>query len=59
MLLLKRALTITNSNMNMVFINHSEEDVIYPLTVKEIAQAQNDDAVLRNSARQTSISLNW
>ena len=27
--------------MNMVFANHFEEDVIYPLTVKEIAQAQD------------------
>ena len=26
--------------MNMVFANRSKEDVIYPLTVKEIALAQ-------------------
>ena len=26
--------------MNLVFANRSEEDVIYPLTVREIAQAQ-------------------
>jgi hypothetical protein len=25
--------------INMVFANHSKEDVIYPVTVKEIAQA--------------------
>ena len=29
------------------FANHSKEDVIYPLTVKEIAQTQKDDAVLK------------
>jgi hypothetical protein len=34
--------------MNMVFANRSKEDVIYPLTVKEIAQAQEDDIVLKN-----------
>jgi hypothetical protein len=31
----------------MVFANRSEEDVIYPLTVKEIAQAQEDNLVLK------------
>jgi hypothetical protein len=29
--------------INMVFANHSEEDVFYPLTVREIAQAQKDN----------------
>jgi hypothetical protein len=33
--------------INIVFAHHSEEDVIYPLTVKEIAQAQEDNAVLK------------
>ena len=28
--------------MNMVFANHSKDDMIYPLTVKEIAQSQVD-----------------
>jgi hypothetical protein len=28
----------------MVFVNCSEEDVIYPLNVKEIAQPQKNDA---------------
>jgi hypothetical protein len=31
--------------MNMVFANCSKEDVIYPLTVKGIAQAHKDGAV--------------
>ena len=33
--------------MKMAFANHIEEDVIYPLTVKEIAQAHKDDAFLK------------
>ena len=33
--------------INMVFPNRSKEDVIYPVTVKEIAQAQEDDLVLK------------
>jgi hypothetical protein len=35
--------------INMVFASHIKEDVIYPLTVKETAQAQKDDAVLKKS----------
>ncbi len=42
--------------MNMAFGNQSEEDVIYPLTVHEIALAQEDDLVLKKPAKQT---LNW
>ena len=33
--------------MNSVFANRSEEDVIYPLTVKEIAEAQEADPNIR------------
>ncbi len=33
--------------MNMAYSNCSKEDVIYPLTVKEIALAQKDDLVLK------------
>ena len=33
--------------IHTVFANCSEEDVIYPLTVKEIALAQEDDLVLK------------
>ena len=32
--------------MNLVFTNHSEEGVIYPLRVQEMAQAQKCDASL-------------
>ena len=34
-------------HMNMVLANRSKEDVIYPLTVKEIAQAHKDNIVLK------------
>jgi hypothetical protein len=37
--------------MNTVFTNHSEEDVIYRLTVKEIAQAQEDDIVMKKLSK--------
>ena len=43
---------------NMVFTNRSEDDVIYPLTVKEIAQARKDEAVLKKYTSMTSIPLN-
>ena len=34
--------------MSLVFANCSDQDVIYPLTVKEIAQAQKINASLKN-----------
>ena len=33
--------------MNLVFANSNKEEVIYPLTVTEIAQAQQDDPNLQ------------
>ena len=44
--------------MNMVFVNCSEENVIYPLTVKEIAQAQEDDLVLKKLSKTDKFPLN-
>ena len=44
--------------INMVFANRSEEDVIYPFTVKEIAQAEEDDSVLKKLSKTDSIPLN-
>jgi hypothetical protein len=38
--------------MNEVFINHSEEDKIYPLTVKEIIEAQYADNKLKHFFRR-------
>jgi hypothetical protein len=34
---------IHNTNLNLVFANHQEEDKIYPLTTIEIAKAQKKD----------------
>ncbi len=34
--------------MNQVFANHSEEDEIYPLTVKEVVEAQKADSKLKH-----------
>ena len=46
--------------LNMVFANHSKEDVIYPLTVKETALAQERDLVLKKPTKQEiSIQLFW
>jgi hypothetical protein len=44
--------------INMVFANRSDEDVIYPLTVKEITHAQKDDAVLKKLSKPDSIPIN-
>eukprot|EP00804_Cyclotella_cryptica_P008076 CCRYP_004575-RA/>CCRYP_004575-RA protein AED:0.32 eAED:0.33 QI:0/0/0/1/0/0/2/0/374 len=33
--------------MNLVFVNHNKEDVIYPLSVQDIAEAQKLDASLK------------
>ena len=40
----------------MVFANHIEEDVIYSLTVKEIALAQKRDLVLKKLTKQEEYS---
>ena len=42
--------------INMVFANHSKEDVIYPSTVQEIAQAQEDDVVLKKLSKTDKYS---
>jgi len=42
--------------INMVFANCSKENVIYPLTVKEIAQAQKDDTVLKKLHKHNKYS---
>ncbi len=40
----------------MVFTNRSKEDVIYPLTVQEIAQAQEEDLVLKKLSKTDKYS---
>jgi hypothetical protein len=47
------------TQMNHVFANRSEEDEIYPLTVKEIAEAQKADITLfkRNAVVDKGLEL--
>jgi hypothetical protein len=40
--------------MNYVFANRSDDDEIYPITVKEIAQEQKKDKSLVSSLRKTN-----
>ena len=48
--------TMHQHQINMAFTNCSEEDVIYPLTVKEIAQAQKDYAFLKKLSKTDKYS---
>jgi hypothetical protein len=41
--------------MNHVFANNSEEDEIYPLTVKEIVEAQKADAPLKQFFKHNAV----
>ena len=45
--------TTHQHQISKVLANHSEEDVIYPFTAKEIAQAQEDNSVLKKLSKQT------
>jgi hypothetical protein len=42
--------------INRVFANRSKEVVIYPLTVKKIAHAQEDDAILKKLSKTDKYS---
>jgi hypothetical protein len=41
--------------MNQVFANRSEEDEIYPLTVKEIVEAQKADSKLKHYFKSNAV----
>ena len=41
--------------MNQVFANRSEEEEIYPLTVKEIVAAQTADPVLKHYFKRNAV----
>jgi hypothetical protein len=41
--------------MNQVFANHSEEEEIYPLTVKKIVAAQKADPVLKHYFKRNAV----
>ena len=53
--------TAHKENMNFVFANCSNEDAIYPFTVKEIATSQSNDKKVReiNQAWEIQISTSW
>jgi len=42
-------------DMNHVFANHSEEDEIFPLTVKEIVEAQKADLILKHLFKSNAV----
>eukprot|EP00804_Cyclotella_cryptica_P013500 CCRYP_017224-RA/>CCRYP_017224-RA protein AED:0.45 eAED:0.45 QI:3/-1/0/1/-1/0/1/0/112 len=44
--------------MNQVFANRNEEDSIYPLTIREIAEAQQEDESLLNKGYSTQLVEN-
>ena len=41
--------------MNHVFANHSEEDLTFPLTVKEIVEAQKADPILKHLFKSNAV----
>jgi hypothetical protein len=41
--------------MNQVFTNRSEEDEIYPLTVKEIVEAQKSNSKLKHFFKSNAV----
>ncbi len=43
-------------SMNLVFVNHSKENSIYPLTTREIAESQSKDAQLVSLTTQDGYS---
>jgi hypothetical protein len=42
-------------HMNEVFVNRSEEDKIYPLTIEEIAGAQQADSSLKHLFKRNAV----
>ena len=45
--------------IHMLFTDHSKEEVIYLLTIKELAQAQEDDGVLKKLSKTHKYSAQW
>jgi len=43
------------THMNQVFANRSKEEEIYPLTVKEIVEAQNTDITLKHLFKSNAV----
>eukprot|EP00804_Cyclotella_cryptica_P020531 CCRYP_003381-RA/>CCRYP_003381-RA protein AED:0.33 eAED:0.44 QI:0/0/0/1/0/0/3/0/548 len=49
------SLATTEESMNQVFANQNKEDSIYPLTTREIAEAQQEDESLLNKGYSTQL----
>ena len=45
----------SKESMNLVFANQNEEDAIYPLTTREIAEAQQQDKILLSKLKRKDI----
>eukprot|EP00804_Cyclotella_cryptica_P016680 CCRYP_001999-RA/>CCRYP_001999-RA protein AED:0.06 eAED:0.06 QI:1397/-1/1/1/-1/1/1/255/979 len=52
------SLAFTQESMNQVFANQNKEDSIYPLTTREIAEAQQEDESLLNKGYSTQLVEN-
>eukprot|EP00804_Cyclotella_cryptica_P023410 CCRYP_000514-RA/>CCRYP_000514-RA protein AED:0.67 eAED:0.21 QI:0/0/0/1/1/1/2/0/241 len=52
------SLATTKESMNQVFANQSKEDSIYPLTTREIAEAQQEDDSLLDKSYSTQLVEN-
>eukprot|EP00804_Cyclotella_cryptica_P029541 CCRYP_020580-RA/>CCRYP_020580-RA protein AED:0.43 eAED:0.43 QI:0/-1/0/1/-1/1/1/0/101 len=48
----------TEESMNQVFTNQNEEDSIYPLTTREIAEAQQEDESLQDKGYTSQLVEN-
>jgi hypothetical protein len=46
--------TDKHEDLNLVFVNHREEDEIYPLTTIEIAEAQQKDQEFEEYVKQNA-----
>ena len=45
--------------MNLLCVNHNEEDVVYPLTTKGIVESQNRDPDLKLKMKREVIPFSW
>ena len=50
------SLANSKESMNLVFANQNKEDAIYPLTTREIAEAQQQDNNLKTQAEKEGYS---
>ena len=53
----KAPIASSEDSMNLVFANRNEEDAIYPLTTREIAEAQQQDNNMNKQAEAKHYSM--